>query len=45
MADGEVPRSVVILLVIVGSAAIVAMGYGMHRALSTRLLSNEWSQQ
>lgn len=38
-------QNVVILLIVVGAAGLIAMGYGMHRALATRVLKSGWDRQ
>ncbi|KAK5940368.1 hypothetical protein PMZ80_007788 [Knufia obscura] len=38
--SGELSDQVIILIVVLGSAAVVACGYGMHRALATRQKNN-----
>ena len=33
-------KNLIMVLIIVGAAAVVAMGYGMHRAMATRKAKN-----
>lgn len=45
MANGELSSQTIIFIVILGAAAIVACGYGMHRALATRQSKHEFERE
>jgi len=45
MANGELSHQTIILIVILGAAAIAACGYGMHRALASRQSHHEFERE
>lgn len=45
MAEGELSHEVIILIVVVGAAAVIVAGYGLHRALSSRQSSDEFNRK
>lgn len=44
MAEGGLSDQLIIFIVILGSAAIIACGYGMHRALASRQTSGSFER-